>query len=101
MKLLIPVLVLVLSQPAQANRIKCDISYDIAKLIMIKRQNNEPISKVLSLIDNPVLDDMTQEFARKQIHYAYRTPVYSTINARDNAIHQFAYEIREECLKYE
>jgi hypothetical protein len=73
---------------------KCALVHDIAKTIMIARQDEDSIAKMMGKFSE---DNKTSELARFFILEAYKTPKFDDDKLKVKAVDEFANRLALEC----
>lgn len=84
---------------AQAEGDYCEFLEEFAEVIMRSRQNGEPASKLIKSSERLIGNDEWRTLSINMIKTAFREPRYSTKEARQLAIDEFASMTYLVCYK--
>ncbi|AUR95628.1 hypothetical protein NVP1210O_06 [Vibrio phage 1.210.O._10N.222.52.C2] len=88
------ILIAALSTPAMAEPVSCDAIGQVAESIMMARQAEQPISKVMALVDGHGMSAV-----KPLVIEAYKRSSYSTESYQKKAIAEFRNDIELICYE--
>ncbi len=93
--IMIGIIILLSAHISNAEDIDCGKFERLARVIMENRQNDIPMSKMMSVLDA----DQRKSFFGNMVIAAYEHPSYRTAKMQQNAVDEFADNIYLQCVK--
>lgn len=87
------------STPLAANEETCRLLGDLAEKVMTLRQQDQPMSSVMSDLVQPIADPAARKMTRDIVIAAYKQPSWRTAEVRAQALAEFRNAIELECYE--